>query len=178
VEPLPSDDVQSIPGGIHEELLEPFITAVSMTLREMASAEAVVQSAFKKKQHRTIGDVSAVLPLAFPAEGRLVLSFPAATAAALARRVLAEVMAAPDQGMVGDCVGELTNVVAGQAKALLFGSRYHFMLSTPTVITGTGHEIRHPEGAHCLVVTFGSDLGDFALELSLKLAEPSAGESQ
>jgi chemotaxis protein CheX len=172
LDPLASEDALPLPAGARVEVVEPFIEAVALTLREMASADVVVQAVYDKKQHRTLGDVSAVLALAFPGEGRLVLSFPSATATALARRVLADVTDDPEPALVGDCVGELANVIAGQAKALLLGSRYHFTLSTPTVLIGAGREIRHPDGAHCLVVAFSSDLGEFALELSVTLGDP------
>lgn len=171
---LTNSDGQPVGAATQHEVLDPFIEAVSMTLREMVGVDVAVQAVFEKSAHQTVGDVSALLTLAFPAEGRLVLSFPAPTAAALARRVLADVVDEPDPAMVNDCMGELTNVIAGQAKALLLGTRYHFTLSTPTVLTGAGREIRHPEGAHCLVVTFASDVGDFALELSLYLTDPTS----
>jgi chemotaxis protein CheX len=177
LDPLIKGDAQPVPGAIRSAILEPFIEAVSMTMREMAGAEVVVEAACLSKYCRTVGDVSAVLALAFASPGHVVLSFPAATATALTRRVLTDVTDAPDSVLVGDCVGEVTNVLAGQAKALLLGTRYHFTLSTPTVLTGIGREIDHADGAQCLMVTFGSDLGTFALALFLDLNEtPTQGE--
>jgi CheY-specific phosphatase CheX len=67
-----------------------------------------------------------------------------------------------DEDMVRDCLGEVVNVVAGHAKALLLNTRYHFTLSTPTLLAG-GAPVRH--GASCLVVAFGSDVGPFVLQL-------------
>ncbi len=154
-----------VPARIRDELLEPFITAVTLTLHEMAGALVEVRAVSEKQEHRTLGDVSALLALSPPLGGSLVLSFPEPTAAAVARRVLADVGAEPDEALVCDCLGEVVNVVAGQAKTLLLGTPYHFHLSTPVVLNGAGREIPHPEGGRCFVVAFGGDVGDFALQL-------------
>ena len=71
----------------------------------------------------------------------LVLSFPAQTAAALAGRVLAEVAQAPDDDLVRDCMGELANVIAGQAKTLLAETPYQLLLATPSILSGAGLEV-------------------------------------
>ena len=98
----------------------------------------------------------------------LVLSFPAQTAAALAGRVLAEVTPAPDDDLVRDCMGELANVIAGQAKTLLAETPYQLLLATPSILSGAGLEFGSRPDADGLVVVFGSDAGDFALQVCLK----------
>jgi chemotaxis protein CheX len=96
------------------------------------------------------------------------LSFARPTVTAIARRVLVEVADAPKDELVPDCMGEIANVVAGQAKALLAESPYHFRFGTPTVLSGPGLEVSERPDAECLVVLFSSDLGDFALQLCLE----------
>jgi chemotaxis protein CheX len=154
---------------IRERLMEPFVAATLGSIREMAATAATVRSMYQKVGYRMFGDVSAVIGLVSAVEGSMVLSFPDATAATLAGRVLAGVTPTPDEDMVRDCVGELANVVAGQAKGLLAGTPHHFAMSTPTIVSGTGHEIRHQPGMPCLVAAFGSDAGDFALQLCIKV---------
>ena len=144
-----------------DELLEPFITAVATTLREMAGVDVIVRKTFRATGNEGLADVSVVLRLVADTEGLLILSFPTETAAALTRRVLVEVGGEPDEGMVRDCVAELLNVIAGQAKTLLFGTPRHFTLSTPTVLTAG-----FVEGVGRAVVRFDSDAGEFTLHLS------------
>jgi CheY-specific phosphatase CheX len=153
-----------------DELIEAFAAAVPATLREMAGVEVVVRDTVRASGGEGPADVSAALRLDGGVERWLVLSFPLGTAAALARRVLAEVGGEPDAGMVRDCACELANVIAGQAKALVFGTPHHFTLSTPTVLTagqvGT---------AGRTVIRFDSEAGEFTLHLG---PPPSgAGES-
>jgi chemotaxis protein CheX len=164
---LEGDDARPVPDGVREQLLEPFIAAARLTLAEMAGTGAAVRAVYRTRQPRVDGDTTVMLGLTSGPVGALVLGFPGRTAAALAGRVLAGVVEGPDEGMVRDCMGEIANVLAGQAKALLLGTPYHFSLSTPTVLSRAEHEVRsHPE-ADCLVVAFASDVGDFALQLCL-----------
>ena len=57
------------------------------------------------------------------------------------------------------------NVIAGQAKALLAGTPYHFAFSTPSVMTGADREIWPRPGSECLVIAFDSDVGEVVLRL-------------
>lgn len=155
-----------------DAVLEAFATAVATTLREMAGVGATVRATNRASGVEGSGDVSAVIRLDAQAEGWLVLSFPPATAAALARRVLVEVGGEPDAGMVRDCAAELVNVVAGQAKTLLFGTPNHFTLSTPTVHTGPVDAPRR------FVITFNSEAGDFSLLLYPPVAAAGTGAGE
>ncbi len=159
---------QAVPQELQDVLLAPFIEAACLTLREWAGTEPVPGAMYREPRPRTLGDVSAMLRLHTAADGILVLGFPTATAQTLASRALAGVMQDVGPDMVRDCMGEVTNVVAGQAKALLHDTPYRFTFSTPTVLTGADREIETPSGADCLVVLFGSDAGTFSLQLCMK----------
>src|SRR5271169_6203946 len=119
-----------------------------------------------------LGDISAVLGLIAEVGELLVLSFPAKTAAALAGRVLAEVTQAPDDELIRDCMGELANVIAGQAKTLLAETPYQLLLATPSILLGPELEVAAPPDTETLVVVFGTEAGDFALQVCLKRRGP------
>jgi chemotaxis protein CheX len=159
---------QPVVGEVRDKLLEPFITAVCVALGEMAGTEVVVRAVYRKTIHHASGDIAAVLELMSATEGPLVLSFPERTAAALAGRALAGAAEEVDENLTRDCVGEIANVVAGQAKAMLANTPYHFAFTTPKIVVGAD-EFRLPHGLDCLVVAFSSDQGEFALQLFLKL---------
>jgi CheY-specific phosphatase CheX len=157
-----------------DELLEPFITAVATTLRELAGVEVTVRDASPTAGNVSPVDVSAALRLDADVNGWLILSFPRATAAALAGRVLAGVEGEPDEGMIRDCAGELLNVTAGQAKALLFGTPRHFSFSTPTNLT----DGRPDAAAGWWVIRFDTDAGEFTLHLCPPLASAGTGGAE
>ena len=149
--------------GVRDELLPPLIEAATVVLREMAAVEAVPRDGADAPP----ADLAAVLRVRAETAGRLVLALPAATAEALARRVLGAAVGDPDAAMIRDCAGELANVIAGQLKTLLHGTRHHFTLATPTVVAG-------PEagpataGEDLLVVAFESDAGPFVLRFGFE----------
>jgi chemotaxis protein CheX len=146
------------------DLVEAFASAVGFALREMAAVEAFAGDAHRAPTAPADGcaELSAVIRLTAPGgEGRMVLSCPESTATALARRVLVGVADDPPADLVRDCLGEVANVVAGQAKALLVGHPAHFTLSTPTVHTGN---LGAP-ATERWVIPFVSDAGEFTVYL-------------
>src|SRR5262245_4794626 len=146
-----------------DELVEPFTAAVAITLREMAGIEAVRRGTTVTTGASGFGDVSATLPLTAGGESHLVLSFPEPTAVALTRLILSEPTNEMGADMVRDCMGEIANVVAGQAKAMLVGSPRHFTFTTPTVVNGPPAV---PDSQRW-VAEFVTDAGEFTLHLYL-----------
>jgi chemotaxis protein CheX len=157
---------QPVSGEVRNKLLEPLIAAACAGLGEMARTEVIVRGVFQPTTDLPSGDIAAVVGLRSK-EGFLVLSFPERTAAALARAILAEVTEEVDGSLIRDCVGEIANVIAGQAKALLAGSPYPLTFSMPQVVDDAGVRLGH--GLDCLVVSFGCDHGEFSLQVYLKL---------
>jgi chemotaxis protein CheX len=143
-----------------DELIEAFTAATTFALREMVGVEAVV----RESRPAPGASLSAVIRLTTAGgEGRLVLSCSESTAAALAARVLAQAVNAVPPEMVRDCLGEVANVVAGQAKVLLVGHPAHFTLSTPTVRAGEAGEL----AAGTWTIPFASDVGEVTVHLLL-----------
>ena len=145
------------------EVVSAFVTAVEAALREMAGVEAVALPVRPATGADEFGDLSAVLQLRSGADGCFVLSVPADTADVIAKRILAEVMPDPSPEMLRDCLGEVANVVAGQAKSLLSGTPYHFLFATPTVVAGRPATV----GASDWLVEFRSDVGAFTFHMCL-----------
>ena len=70
-----------------------------------------------------------------------------------------------------DAVGELTNIVAGGAKAEL--EEYQLAVSLPSVITGRNHEVHFPSNVQPICIPFDTDWGEMSLEVGLaEVAEP------
>jgi chemotaxis protein CheX len=147
--------------GPPTDLIEAFTAAVPFALREMAGAEAFAASLDSVSP--AASELTAEIRLT-TADGvwRWVMSFPEQTARNLAQRILAGTVPEIGSEILRDCAGEVANVTAGQAKALLVGSASHFTLSTP--ITGIASaDGAAPEG---WVLRFDSDAGDFTTRLS------------
>src|SRR5262245_18217579 len=142
-------------------MVEAFSSAVPFALREMAGVEAFVRDARPATNMDGIEGLSAVIRLTAAAGvGRLILNIPEATAKELARHVLTETPDGVSAELIRDCVGELANVVAGQAKALLVGRPGHFRLSTPTIRVDGPTDV-----SGGWLIRFDSDVGPFAVHL-------------
>jgi chemotaxis protein CheX len=172
---LECPDAQPVSPAIRELLVEPFIAATNLTLGELAQVEPFVRAVYRTALARPLADISAVLGISNEPGEVVVLSLPAPTAAAVAGRVLAEVTQAPDDDLVRDCMGELANVIAGQAKTLLAETPYQLVLATPSVCFGADLDVGPPPDIGCLVVVFSSELGDFALQVCLNWKTPRNG---
>jgi chemotaxis protein CheX len=151
-----------------DEVVQPFITAACAAVGEMAKTDLVVRGVSREAPRPALGDLCAVVRLQSATEQFLVLRFPRPTAEAFAERVMAEAGVEVTEDLVRDCVGEIANVVAGQAKALLAGTPSQFTCSLPTVMDAASPESPPQQGLECLVVVFGSDLGELQLQLFVK----------
>ncbi len=145
-----------------DELTQAFATAVSVAIREMASVEAALADSRPEKCAIQPGEIAATLRLTGRDEGFLVLTMPTETATALARLVLAGTLNDPDEAMVQDCVNEVANIIAGQAKTLLYGTPHHFSFSPPLAAASP-----LPSEIEWMVQTFASDVGELTLHVHL-----------
>ncbi len=162
------------------DLAESFIVAVSATLKEMAGTDVGVQirgaggsPAYKTGEPAVprsliACDIVVIVDLASELLRSLVVSFPATTASGLAERILAGVADVVDDSLVRDCAGEIANVVAGQAKAMLAHTPYHFAFSVPRVLTDTT-DFAAQDSLDCLSIALHCDLGDFVVQVFLKI---------
>lgn len=150
------------------EVMGAFVEAVGLTLRESAGTESGLRDLAPQALPETGEGLSAVMELRSARVDQMVLCLPEQTAAALAERILAEAMPEGiDAAMVRDCAGELANVTAGQAKALLSGTPDRLSFSTPKVFAGPGQPLRQGRAAECHVATFDSEVGELALRVYL-----------
>lgn len=108
-------------------------------------------------------EISGVIAFSGAILGRAVLSFPREVAE---RVVTAYLKLSPlPEGVLADCVGELTNIVVGRAKSSL--ERLQIVIAPPTVIDGTNYRINIEQNATCISVPFISSFGALQLDVSL-----------
>ena len=164
----PEDVVVGSDGSIYTGLLDGRILGVAPTdgtVREVARTDSAVRVAYQVRSRRFRGELVAMLDLSSSTEGCLAVGVGTATAAALAQRVLSETLANPDDALIRDCLGEIANVAAGQAKALLHGTPYQFSFSTPCFATEAEQVPRGMEES--LVAVMATDVGEVVVQLLL-----------
>lgn len=109
-------------------------------------------------------DISGIIGLSGRASGTVVLSVDRAVAISATEVLLGQRYTAIN-GDVIDAVGELTNMVAGRAKAGL--EHLAMSLALPTVITGKNHVISFGSATQTLAIPFSCEWGGVILEVGL-----------
>ena len=145
------------------EIARPFIKATLDILTTMAGLTASAGKPYVKKSNVAKGDVSAIVGVTGDKTGTIALSFSRACAIALVKGMLGDDIQDVLQD-TQDAVGEVTNMVSGQARAALAGMGLSLQGSTPTVIVGEGHLIRHISTNPVVAIPFTTDHGDFVVE--------------
>lgn len=107
-------------------------------------------------------EVSAVIGISGKAAGTIVLNLSRGAACEVLRRMVG-VETDSISREVCDAVGELTNMIAGSAKAQL--AKYELSISLPNAISGSDHVIHFPSDVQPLVISFESDIGPFTIEV-------------
>lgn len=109
-------------------------------------------------------DVTGVIGLSGQASGTIIISLEEQVALSAAGAMLCMECSQLDEDVL-DVVGELTNMIAGNAKARL--EQYEMKLALPTVITGTEHVIRFTSKVRPAIVSFQCKWGKFSIEVAL-----------
>lgn len=157
---------EPVDDSVCRQLVDALVAATCTALGEMAATEAILQKAVLTTCLQLRGDFAAVIRLQSQAEKVLVLDFPRPTATALTARILDGVATVIDDGLLRDCVGEIANVIAGQAKALLADTPYQLSFSIPEVIVGGPAALALASSAGCHIIEFATDIGGFSVQIA------------
>lgn len=140
-----------------------FISATVNVLSTMANIVPVAGKPFVKKNMIGLGDVSALVGLTGAKSGSIAVTFPKATAIGVVRGMLGDDI----QDIINDTkdtVGEICNMISGQARAQLAEAGLALQGSTPTIVFGDNHSISHISTAAVIAIPFTSNVGDFIVE--------------
>ena len=151
--------------------INPFVAAVKDVFKTMVATEITVGKPFVVQSHeKPSADASAVIGLSGDAAGCVVLSLPMTTAVNAAGK-FAGVEMTQDHPDFCDALGELANMVAGQAKAKFEG--VSVAISLPSVIIGREHVVSKSKQAPRLALPCESALGPFWVEIAMVIEKPA-----
>jgi len=154
------------------EYINPFLKSLQHTFHTMLACEVRRGQLSLKDGNVAQHSISGVVGLSGRAVGAVVLSLSEEVALKAASTMLMMELTEIDADVI-DAIGELTNMVAGAAKAEL--AEYEMMVSLPNVITGAGHEVRFPSNVMPICVPYTTPWGELTLEVGLaSIAEPVA----
>lgn len=155
---------------INTGFIVPFIDGVHSTFELMIGRKVVRKDAYIKKNYMMFGDITGVIGVSGISAGTSAISFPAPLAIRCIEEMLGEKLARGiNDIIVHDGIGEIINMVAGQAKTTLATTPMKFDITLPTIISGRGHELYHKQDTQCTSIIFATDDDlEFSLDLCIR----------
>lgn len=149
--------------------INPFMRAIKNVFQTMLKLDVTLQKPHIKTDGRASADVSGVIGFSGDATGCVVLSFPKEAACNIASTFAGMPISLESVDMV-DAIGELANMVAGNAKKDFEGVR--ISISLPSVVIGADHIVGQSRMVPRLVLPCTSTLGNFFVEVAMKVDKP------
>ena len=144
-------------------LAKPFVQATINVLSSMTGLSPVPGKPYVKKTDKAQGDVSAIVGITGCKSGAVALSFSQSCAIALVMGMLGDAI----EDIIADtrdAVGEITNMISGQARATLSEMGLPLQGSTPSIVFGANHSLSFPGQGTTVAIPFETDYGAFTLE--------------
>jgi chemotaxis protein CheX len=145
--------------------INPFLNASVNLFRDYLGFKLTGGTPHVLSDPQNLSEVSGIIGLAGETVGAVVLSFSRETAIAMVSKMEGRTYNALGTEVI-DGVGELINIIAGNAKKDLLEFRVE--ISLPGVITGTTYRIHWPEGIPVVSIPFESEAGPFSVNVSLR----------
>jgi len=148
--------------------INPFIKATIHVLNTAGRTEVSAGKPYLKKDKFARGDVSAIIGLTGDVGGTISVSFTEKCILSIVTAMFCEEVTTLNQE-IGDAVGEISNMISGQARQVLEGMNLNLQAAIPSVIMGKGHEITHITQQPVIAIPFETAGGGFTLEVSFKV---------
>lgn len=148
------------------DFINPILLAAKSVFESMLGCTPRRTGLILKETMQPRFELSAVIGVTGRAAGTVVLSLATPTAFAILDRLVG-IQTTEITAEVRDAVGELTNMIAGSAKAQL--SALELSISIPNIVSGKDHQIHFPSDVTPICIIFDSEIGPFAVEVGFSL---------
>ena len=148
-----------------QEYVNPFLAPAKLVWERELDLPLELSSVSAVSHKFTTEDVTAVIGVSGELVGNVLYGFPQGTA-----RAVIDIMAGPEFELNSElalsALGELANMITGNAATVLSGNGFSCMIAPPVLIQSSGTEIS-TLGRPQLLVVFTSEAGDLNVRVSL-----------
>ncbi len=155
------------------QYINPFVLAIKRVFETMVQTKVQVGKPFVKHDPSASADVSGVIGFSGDAAGSVVLSFPERVAIEAASK-FAGVPIDQHHPDFADAIGELANMVAGNAKKEFRGMSVS--ISLPNVIIGKEHVVSTSRSVPRVVIPCETEFGSVYVEIGMTTDRPGVSE--
>ncbi|MBU2646374.1 chemotaxis protein CheX [bacterium] len=147
------------------EYIQPFILATRKVLSTMAFMESKPKKPYLKAENEleAYGDISAVIELDGECKGSIGISFTEDCILKIAFQMLGEEYKELNSE-ISDMVGELVNMISGDARRELVKLGFNFTAGIPVMLKGSNHKLKHFVQERVIIIPFQTEYGEFFIE--------------
>ncbi len=150
--------------------INPFLSGTVEVLQKFSNVRATPKKPYLKKTDIAFGDVSGIIGLTGDVVGSLAISFQEDCILGILTAMFGEVHLEVGHETY-DAVGEITNMISGNARSKLEKEGLTVFAAIPSVVTGARHSINHILKIPSIVIPFSTDQGDLVVDVCLKKAD-------
>ena len=126
-----------------EQYIQPFIDVTKSTFKDFVGTEiSAGRPFFEQKDSANKWDISGVIGLSGEARGAVVIGMKTALAIRLTDMLTSTKHSDIDEEVV-DAIGEMVNIIAGNAKKGL-EETFRLVISLPSIVQGPAHQVKWP----------------------------------
>ena len=151
---------------VNAGFLNPFVEAAFEVLEAEVGIAAQRGELSLQRSACTADEVTALIALVGDVEGMVLYGMSEATAIAMVSRILGQPFETFDE-LAQSGIGELSNVITGQASTRLADAGFETKISPPTLVLGEGTTISTLDFQR-LVVPLHTELGELQIHLALR----------
>ena len=148
------------------KIINPFVNATLNVLETMAFIKSEAQKPYLKKDNVARGDISGIVGITGETNGTVFITFDESCIVKVVSNMFGEQISEINDD-IKDAVGELTNMISGQARKELEEMGKVFHGAIPSVVSGKNHELMPVTGGPKVAIPFKTDFGNFTVEVAL-----------
>jgi chemotaxis protein CheX len=139
--------------------INPFVVATKTVFKTMLNIDMDIDKPVLRTENITSGDITGIMGLVGDKEGSISMSFKEKGALFIYKKLMDD-----DQDSLGpevvDSIGELTNIISGQARKELQNAGITLKSSIPTVVVGKGIQLHFISKLPMVSLPFSFSTGD------------------
>ncbi len=152
---------------LNTNFINAFLNATIDVIDMMAEIAATPGRPYIKRNENAKGDISGIIGMAGAGLlGAFSINFRQACILAIVNSMLGESYQGLNDEVI-DCVGEITNIISGSARAMLSERGVEYGMATPTVVCAKDHSVTQVTKVPVIVMPFTTEAGSFLVEISL-----------